>query len=172
MSDEKRQLDEMLKEVDKLFEEKGLRDAVESFLSSEKVIAKITETIERLINNMKKMEKSAPNEEVKNIGKEIRESFEANRKSLADDVIASFKVGFAGALELMLQFTSDIADEEVVLGMLRESIHAKGMKDIHDICTQMVIKNSKTFMNAMYRGYTPPGMPSDVADLSKCFLGM
>lgn len=171
MSDAKRQLDELLEEVDKLFEEKGLSQAVESFLTSEQVTAKVAQTTQRLINNMRKMEERAPDEKVKGIAKNIREGFEANTQTLADDVVASFKVSLAGSLELMLQFTGDIADEEVVLDMVRENISAKGMEDIEDICSNMVIKNSKSFMSAMYRGYTPPGMTEDVVGFIQALFG-
>lgn len=171
MSEEKRQLDNLLEEVDEFFQQHGLLTEVQAFLESEEVSTRISAAADELIANMKEMEENAPDDSVKSIANDIRSEFEENKECLAEDIFASFKVNFYHTLKLALELTDDSGMQEMFLSATKEALPKKGMADINEICTNMVEKNSNTFMRNIYREYVPAGIPADVCDFIHAFLG-
>ena len=120
---------------------------------------------------MKKMEKSAPDANVKNAANMLRVEFEQNRECMIEDVIASFKVNFADSIEMVLHLTDDVKVQSMIIKKAKESIQVKGIEDIDDICTAIVEKNSNKFMMQIYRNFVPTGMPESVAAFIKMLCG-
>ena len=133
MNEEQKKLQKLLEEKDKFFRQKGLYEEVNAFLESEQVKDRINLATEDLIVQMKKMEKSAPDANVKLAANRLRNEFEQNKECIAEDVIASFKVNFADSIEMVLHLTDDVKAQSLIIKMAKESIQVKGIEDINDL---------------------------------------
>ena len=172
MNEEQKKLQKLLEEKDKFFRQKGLYEEVNAFLESEQVKDRINLATEDLIVQMKKMEKSAPDANVKLAANRLRNEFEQNKECIAEDVIASFKVNFAESIEMVLHLTDDVKAQSLIIKMAKESIQVKGIEDINDICSAMVERNSHKFMMQIYRNFVPEGMPESVAAFIQMLCGV
>lgn len=167
---EKRLLDEALKEVDSFFSANGLLEAINAFSESEEVSSIIQKGQNSLISNMKKIEADAP-VSVKHVAEELRSVFKNNVDSFRLDAIANFKIRFHISVEMMLGFATDAELRKMLIERIKESIHDAGIKDMNEICTMMLQKNTTTFMERVYSQYTPSGMPEEVASFVRLISG-
>lgn len=170
MSEEKRQHEEMLKEVDEFFAKYGLTESVEAFLASEQVKEEIDRATQRFIGNMRKMEEDAPSEKVKEAANELRTRIEAHKETMAEEIIASFKAEFKEAIELALMVTEGLKEQEYFFTMIKENIPAKGIEDIKGISARMLYHNSKMFMLEIYKDYVPDTIPEEILRFMQMLL--
>lgn len=171
MSEEKRQHEEMLKEVDEFFAKYGLTESVEAFLASEQVKEEIDRATQRFIGNMRKMEEDAPSEKVKEAANELRTRIEAHKETMAEEIIASFKAEFKEAIELALMVTEGLKEQEYFFTMIKENIPAKGIEDIKGISARMLYHNSKMFMLEIYKDYVPDTIPEEILRFMQMLFG-
>lgn len=172
MSDMKqRELKELLDKVDEFFREKGLLEAVNTFLDSDQVKSRVDAARNELLENMKEMEKNAANDKVMEAATMIRSQFEEDDKCIYEDVVATFKVNFSNCIRLFINFTDDAETVSMILEKTKESIPVSGIKDIDDICNAMVEKNSRTFMTSIYMNYVPEGIPEGVLAFIQLLCG-
>lgn len=171
MSEERREMDNILKEVNDFFQQYGVLEAVEAFLHSEEVTERVKDAASQLVSNMRKMENNAPNDEFKRLANEARTSFESDHACFIEDVLNTFKVNFSSAMHLVVDMTADTEILNLFLDSIRKSISAKGMMDINDICATLVEMYSKEFMKTLYTDYVPDEMSEELADFIHSFLG-
>lgn len=171
MSEERRQHEEMLKEVDDLFAKHGLTESIEAFLASKEVTEEIEKATRKFIDNMRKMEADAPTEKVKETASKLRAEIEASKETMAEEIIASFKVGFAGSIDLVIMVTEGLEEQEDLLAMIKEAIPVKGLEDIKGISSHMLYHNSKMFMREIYKNYVPAEMPAEVLNFVQMLFG-
>lgn len=172
MSDMKqRELKELLDKVDEFFREKGLLEAVNTFLDSDQVKSRVDAARNELLENMKEMEKNAANDKVMEAATMIRSQFEEDDKCIYEDVVATFKVNFSNCIRLFINFTDDAETVSMILEKTKESIPVSGIKDIDEICNAMVEKNSRTFMTKIYMNYVPEGIPEGVLAFIQLLCG-
>lgn len=166
-----RELKELLDKVDEFFREKGLLEAVNTFLDSDQVKSRVDAARNELLENMKEMEKNAANDKVMEAATMIRSQFEEDDKCIYEDVVATFKVNFSNCIRLFINFTDDAETVSMILEKTKESIPVSGIKDIDDICNAMVEKNSRTFMTSIYMNYVPEGIPEGVLAFIQLLCG-
>lgn len=170
MTEERRKMDEILKEVDNFFQECGVLEAVEAFIHSEEVTNRVEEASVQLITNLQKMEDDAPNDEIKSLAKEARADFESDHTSFIKDILSTFKVNFSSALHLISDMTDDTL-RPLLMDSVKTVIPRKGMMDINDICATLVEMYSNEFMLNIYRNYVPEDMPDAVVSFIRTFFG-
>lgn len=169
-SEEKRLLDETLKEVDSYFSENGLLEDINAFCESEEVRTIIQKWQNNLISNMKRIEASAP-ESIQSVAKEMRNAFENNLDSFWQDAIANFKIRFQFSVEVMLGFAPDDETKKQLLEMTKKNIYEAGIVDMREICVEMTQRNTVTFRESVYMQYVPEGMPPEVASFIRLISG-
>lgn len=167
MSEEKRQYEEMLKEVDDLFTKYGFTESIEAFLASKEVKEEIEKATQKFIDNMRKEEEKAFNEQVKEAASKLQAKIEASKETMAEEIIASFKVGYAGYIDLGMMLTENSKEQENHLAMLREAIPVKGIEDIRGICSNMLYNNSQMFTREIYKDF----VPAEVLDFLQMLFG-
>lgn len=171
MSEEKRQHEELLKEVDELFAKYGLTDSIDAFLKSEEVNEEISRATQKFIGNMRKMEEDAPSDKVKETANELRNKIEAHKEIMAEEIIASFKAELAGAIELALMVTEGLEEQENFFTIIKRTILVKGIEDIKGISARMLYHNSKMFMREIYKDYIPAEIPKEVLRFMQMLFG-
>ncbi len=167
---EKRLLDEALKEVDSSFSANGLLEAINAFCESEEVVSIIRKGQNSLISNMKKIEADAP-VSVKHVAEELRTEFEKNVDSFRLDAIANFKIRFHISIEVLLEMADDDELRKMLIESISKNIHDAGIKDVKEICTMMLQKDTSSFMGHVYSQYAPSGMPDEVASFVRLISG-
>lgn len=168
--EEKRILDEALKEVDDSFSANGLLEAVNAFCESKEAKDIIQKGQNDLISNMKKIESQAP-ESVKTVAEELRSAFENDVDSFRQDAIANFKLQFHFTIDVMMGMCPDAEFKQLMLETIKKSIYEAGIKDIKEICEKMLKQNTTSFMEAVYSQYVPEGMPPEVAAFIRMISG-
>lgn len=171
MSEERREMDDILKEVNDFFQKYGVLEAVDAFISSEEVTNRVEEAATQLIANMQKMDNNAPNDEIRSLAKEARTDFESDHACFIEDILSTFKVNFSSAVHLVVDLTTDDELRKLFIDSVKTAIPKKGMMDINDICATLVEMYSNKFMETIYSNYAPDGMPNAVADFLRAFCG-
>lgn len=170
MTEERRKMIEILKEVDDFFQQCGVYEAVEAFIHSEEVTNRVEEASAQLITNLQKMEDDAPNDEIRGLALEARTDFESDHASFVEDILSTFKVSFSSALHLISDMTDDTL-RPLLIDSVKTVIPRKGMMDINDICATLVEMYSNEFMLNIYRDYVPDDMPDAIASFIRTFFG-
>lgn len=170
-SEARREMDDILKEVNDFFQQYGILEAVEAFISSEEVTTRVNEAVAQLSANMQKMENTAPNDEIKNLASEARTNFESDTAGFINDILSTFKVNFSSAMHLIVDLTDDEEMRDLFLDSVKTAIPRKGMMDINDICATLVEMYSDQFMKTLYRNYVPEYMPEELVNFLHTFLG-
>ena len=170
MTEERRKMNEILKEVDDFFQKCGVLDAIEAFLHSKDVTNRVEDATTKLISNIKQMENSAPNDEIKALANEVRTDLESDHVGFINDILSTFKVNFASTLHLIVEMTDDTM-WSFLIDSVKSAIPKKGMMDINDICATLIEMYSNEFMVNIYRDYVPDDMPDAVANFIRTFFG-
>lgn len=169
--DEKRLLDEALKEADAYFSENDLLENINAFLESEEVLAIILEGQNGLISNMKQIEAKAP-ENVQSVAEEMRKTFEKNVDAFRQDAIASFKMGLYSFVKELLKMNPDAELKKKMIEMIKKNLHETYIKDMKEICAEMMQRNTITFIKIIYSNYVPEGMPPKLASFVRLISGV
>lgn len=168
--EEKRLLDEALKEVDDSFSTNGLLEAVNAFCEGMEAKSIIQKGQNDLISNMKKIESRAP-ESVKHVAEELRSAFENDVDSFQQDAIANFKLRLHYSVDVIMGMCPDAEFKQQMLEIIKNSICEAGIKDMREICEEMLNQNTTSFMEAVYSQYVPEGMAPELAAFIRMLSG-